>query len=48
MPIKRYQIESLIKAGLTQTQTALIVGVHRSIICRRQRNIPTRGRTAGQ
>ena len=46
---QRYQIESLTKTGLTQTQIASIVGVHRSTICRElKRNLPTRGRTAGQ
>ena len=46
---QRYQIESLRKTGLSQTQIALTVGVHKSTICRElKRNNLTRGRTAGQ
>jgi IS30 family transposase len=46
---QRYQIESLSKAGLSQTGIASLIGVHRSTICRElKRNTPTRGRTAGQ
>ena len=46
---QRYQIEALRKTGLSQTQIASTVGVHKSTICRElKRNTPTRGRTAGQ
>ena len=31
---QRYQIQVLMKAGLNQTETALIVCVHKSTICR--------------
>lgn len=44
---QRYQIESLSKAGLSQTGIASLIGVHRSTICRElKRNTPSRGRTA--
>ena len=41
---QRYQIQALMKAGLNQTETALIVGVHKSTICREfKRNTGLRG-----
>ena len=44
---QRYQIESLIKAGLTQTVIAKQLNVHKSTISRElKRNTPKRGRTA--
>jgi IS30 family transposase len=44
---QRYQIQSLLQAGLSQTKIASIIGVHRSTILRElRRNIPKRGRTA--
>lgn len=44
---QRYQIESLLQAGLTQTAIANQLGVHRSTISRElRRNTPKRGRTA--
>jgi IS30 family transposase len=44
---QRYQIQSLLQAGLTQTAIAFQLGVHRSTISRElARNIPKRGRTA--
>ena len=44
---QRYQIESLLKAGLSQAGIASVIGVHRSTICRElKRNTPTRGHTA--
>ena len=46
---QRYQIESLSKAGLPQTQIASLLYVHKSTICRElKRNTPGRGRTTGQ
>ena len=42
--VQRYQIESLKKAGLNQTEIAKFVGVNKSTICREfKRNIPLRG-----
>ena len=44
---QRYQIEPLLKAGLSQAGIASVIGVHRSTICRElKRNTPTRGHTA--
>lgn len=44
---QRYQIQSLLQAGLTQAAIAQQLEVHRSTICRElQRNVPKRGRTA--
>jgi len=44
---QRYQIQSLIQVGYTQTQIALELGVNKSTISRElKRNIPTRGQTA--
>ena len=44
---QRYQIEPLLKAGLSQAGIAPVIGVHRSTICRElKRNTPTRGHTA--
>ena len=41
---QRYQIYALMKAGLNQTQTAVIVGVDKSTVCRElQRNTGRRG-----
>ena len=41
---QRYQIQALMKAGLNQTETALIVGVDKSTICREfKRNTGLRG-----
>ncbi|HEX8460990.1 MAG TPA: IS30 family transposase [Segetibacter sp.] len=41
---QRYQIESLKKAGLSQTAIAKIIGVDKSTVCREfKRNIPLRG-----
>ena len=46
---QRYQIESLSKAGLPQTEIASLLGVDKSTISRElKRNTPKRGRTAGQ
>jgi IS30 family transposase len=46
---QRYQIESLLKIGFSQTQIADQLDVHRSTICRElKRNIPSRGRTSGR
>ncbi|MGE0930845.1 IS30 family transposase [Peijinzhouia sedimentorum] len=46
---QRYQIESLSKAGLSQSEIASVIGVHRSTIWRElKRNTPKRGRTASQ
>lgn len=45
---QRYQIESLLKIGLSQIKIAEQLGVHRSTISRElKRNLPKRGRTAG-
>ena len=45
-PISKISVR---KTGLSQTQIASIVGVHKSTICRElKRNTPIRGRTAGQ
>jgi len=44
---QRYQIDALLKAGTTKTAIAVIVGVHKSTICRElQRNTPKRGKGA--
>lgn len=44
---QRYQIESLLQAGLSQTAIASIIDVHKSTISRElNRNIAKRGRTA--
>lgn len=41
---QRYKIEALIKAGKSQTEIALILGVHKSTIsCELRRNTPQRG-----
>ncbi len=41
---QRYKIEALIKAGKSQTEIALILGVHKSTISRElRRNTPQRG-----
>jgi len=46
---QRYQIESLLKIGLTQTRIAAELGVDRSTVSRElKRNTPSRGRTAGR
>lgn len=46
---QRYQIESLLKAGISQKQIALQLGVHPSTICRElKRNIAKRGCTSGE
>ncbi|MGB5941909.1 MAG: IS30 family transposase, partial [Leeuwenhoekiella sp.] len=46
---QRYQIQSLLGAGLSQIQIAVQIGVHRSTVSRElKRNIPGRGRTAGR
>lgn len=47
--IQRYQIQSLIQVGLTQTRIASELGVCKSTISRElKRNVPARGRTAGR
>ena len=44
---QRYQIQSLLQVGYTQTQIALELSVNKSTISRElKRNIPTRGQTA--
>ena len=44
---ERYQIQSLLQAGLTQTAIARQLCIHRSTISRElARNTPKRGRTA--
>ena len=44
---QRYQIQSLLQVGYTQTQIAIDLGVHKSSINREfKRNISTRGQTA--
>lgn len=46
---QRYQIQTLFNLGLTQIKIAEQIGVHRSTISRElKRNIPRRGRTAGE
>lgn len=46
---QRYQIQTLFNLGLTQIKIAEQIGVHRSTISRElKRNIPQRGRTAGE
>lgn len=46
---QRYQIQSLLEVGLSQTEIAEHIGVHRSTISRElKRNIPCRGQTAGR
>lgn len=46
---QRYQIQSLLDVGLSQTQIADYIGVNKSTISRElKRNIPKRGRTAGR
>ena len=46
---QRYQIQTLFDLGLSQIKIAQQIGVHRSTICRElKRNIPQRGRTAGE
>lgn len=48
-PEQRYQIEILIKQGVTQTGIARALGVHKSTICRElRRNTGLRGRNAGE
>lgn len=48
-PEQRYQIEILIKQGLTQAGIARAIGVHKSTICRElRRNTGLRGRNAGE
>ena len=45
---QRCQIQSLLDTGLSQTEIADYIGVHKSTISRElSRNIPTRGKTAG-
>jgi len=45
---QRYQIQALLKAGLTQKKIADQIGVDKSTISRElKRNVPKRGRTAG-
>jgi transposase, IS30 family len=47
--VQRYQIEALIKAGLTQKEIANQLGCHPSTICRElSRNTARRGRTSGE
>jgi len=44
---QRYQIQSLLQVGFTQTRIALELGVNKSTISRElKRNMPTRGQTA--
>lgn len=46
---QRYQIQSLLQAGLSQSNIARLLNVHRSTICRElKRNTPKRGRTANK
>jgi len=46
---QRYQIESLLQVGCTQSEIANELGVHRSTISRElKRNIPSRGQTANK
>lgn len=45
---RRYQMEALLKTGMSQKNIALQLGVHPSTVCRElQRNVARRGRTAG-
>lgn len=47
--VQRYQIEALIKAGLSQKDIAKYIGCHPSTISRElRRNIAKRGRTSGE
>jgi len=47
--VQRYQIESLIKAGMKQKMIAANIGVDPSMVSRDlSRNIAQRGRTAGE
>ena len=48
-PEQRYQIEILIKQGVTQADIARAIGVNKSTICRElRRNTGLRGRNAGE
>ena len=46
---QRYQIQSLLDTGLSQTEIADYIGVHKCTISRElKRNVPKRGQTAGR
>ena len=46
---QRYQIETLLQTGLTQTSIAKQIGVHKSTISRElKRSIPKRGKGSGE
>ncbi len=46
---QRYQIQSLLQVGITQTGIADVLGVNKSTISRElKRNLPARGQTAGK